>query len=436
MLSIKNIRRYSALLLAFSTVFVLCSCFNASVRTDTEARDTGGTAFVTETDVITETEKDDGVFNIYEEYYVDPSDVRITSKGKTKNLILIYLESMETTYASLEDGGKQTDGKNYIPNLTALAKENISFSDKSDGKIGGFKPIEGIKWTIASLMATSSGLPFRFPVDSNDMSKYPYFAPNITTLGDILFEKGYVNEFLCGSDAKFGGRYNYFTQHGDYEIFDLFTARKQGYIPENYKVWWGYEDTILYDIAKDEVTRLASGSRPFNFTMLTVDTHHVGGYVCNECNTSLYGTENEAKTKTVLECSERQLMDFLNWCKEQSWYEDTVIVIMGDHPRMDSNLINGTAYRDRTMFNCIINSDTVPVIGSTEKHRFTAIDMFPTTLAAMGFEIEGDRLGLGVNMFSGKKTLAEERGYFSLNSEFAKKEQYQEYYNQLTGFNY
>jgi phosphoglycerol transferase len=38
------------------------------------------------------------------------------------------------------------------------------------------------------------------------------------------------------------------------------------------------------------------------------------------------------------------------------------------------------------------------------------MDIFPTTLAALGFEIEGDRLGLGTNLFSDKPTLWEELG--------------------------
>ena len=39
------------------------------------------------------------------------------------------------------------------------------------------------------------------------------------------------------------------------------------------------------------------------------------------------------------------------------------------------------------------------------------MDLFPTTLASMGVEIEGDRLGLGTNLFSDKDTLVEEYGY-------------------------
>ena len=46
--------------------------------------------------------------------------------------------------------------------------------------------------------------------------------------------------------------------------------------------------------------------------------------------------------------------------------------------------------------------------------------MFPTTLAAMGVEIPGDRLGLGTNLFSAKLTLTETFGYEKLDEEIQK----------------
>ena len=61
-------------------------------------------------------------------------------------------------------------------------------------------------------------------------------------------------------------------------------------------------------------------------------------------------------------------------------------------------------------------------LGSEEKNRlFTTLDLFPTTLAAMGVEIEGERLGLGTNLFSGEKTLPEKYGYEKMFEELKKK---------------
>ena len=57
------------------------------------------------------------------------------------------------------------------------------------------------------------------------------------------------------------------------------------------------------------------------------------------------------------------------------------------------------------------------------------MDMFPTTLAAMGCSIEGERLGLGTNLFSDLPTLSEEMGVETLNRELSKRSDF--YNNEL-----
>ncbi len=367
---------------------------------------------------------------LYDTEYVDPSTVSITDRdNNAKNLIYIYLESMETTYASLAEGGKQPE-INYIPHMTALAKEHVSFSD--DDKLGGFKSITGTSWTMGALMGTTSGVPFSLAVfgknSQNSQGQSGSFVNGLTTLGDILEKKGYTQEFLCGSDSTFAGTKTYLTIHGNYRVFDYFTAIEEGYIAEDYEVWWGFEDALVFDIAKDEIIKLAAGDQPFNFTMATMDTHSVGGYRCRLCR-----KEHDTRTANVVACQDRQLYDFIEWCKQQDFYENTTIVITGDHPRMDKYLIpDGLDAYNRPVYNCIINAATKPLSATTQR-TFTALDMFPTTLAAMGFEIEGDRLGLGVNLFSSLPTLCEKygdgpAGYDYLNEEFGKWSDYYVYH--------
>ncbi len=65
-------------------------------------------------------------------------------------------------------------------------------------------------------------------------------------MGDILGQSGYNQTLMIGSDATFGGRRLYFTDHGNYSIEDYNYAVESGMIPEDYKVWWGYEDRKLF----------------------------------------------------------------------------------------------------------------------------------------------------------------------------------------------
>lgn len=348
---------------------------------------------------------------IYEERYVEPADTGITAPQEKKNLIYIYLESMETTYASTDVGGKQSI--NYIPKLTELAQNNVSFSNST--QLGGWHASSGTTWTMGGLFSTTSGLPFSFPVGHNRMENHQYFALGCTTLGDILEENGYRNMFLCGSEAAFAGRDKYYLQHGNFDIRDLISARADGYVPPDYfDGWWGFEDNILYSIAKDSLLELAQSGQPFNFTMLTVDTHYPGGHLCSLCQTS-FGSV----AANVVSCADRQISDFIQWCAQQDFFEDTVIVITGDHPRMDNDLVDGLLYYDRTVYNCFMNCP-VPDGARLTNREFTAMDIFPTVLSALGFDFEGDQLGLGVNLFSDASTLSEQMGYDAFNLEISK----------------
>jgi phosphoglycerol transferase len=41
------------------------------------------------------------------------------------------------------------------------------------------------------------------------------FLPGVYSLGDVLEKEGYIQEFMCGSNANFGSRAAYFTKHGN-----------------------------------------------------------------------------------------------------------------------------------------------------------------------------------------------------------------------------
>ena len=86
------------------------------------------------------------------------------------------------------------------------------------------------------------------------------------------------NTLMIGSQAVFGGRKFYYDQHGDYQIYDLNRVKQEGWLDQDYHEFWGYEDEKLFAFAKKKILELAQKQQPFNFEMLTVDTHHPYGY--------------------------------------------------------------------------------------------------------------------------------------------------------------
>lgn len=284
-----------------------------------------------------------------EDNYVSPRDTSISFPEKKRNLIYIYLESMESTFISKEEGGCMSE--NLIPELTKLAQDNINFSESE--QIGGATSSSGTQWTVGAMVAQTSGLPLLIPIEANSYGEYAEFLPGATSLGEILENNGYAQEIMVGSDLSFGGRRNYFTQHGNYQVYDLFTGRAREDLPDDYYVWWGFEDSKLFSYAKEEITKLAQGNKPFNFTMLTADTHHIGGFLCELCQ-----NKHESQYENVLSCSSRQVAAFVDWIKNQDFYDNTTIIISGDHPTMDSQYIDAhyDNSKPRKVYNCFINA--------------------------------------------------------------------------------
>lgn len=345
-------------------------------------------------------------------YYVDPADVTITFPEQKRNLIYIFLESMETTYADQENGGAFRE--NVIPELTEIAQENEDFSGESE-ELNGAYAATGSTWTMGAMFAHTSGLPLSVSIDGNNMDTQEYFFPGIITLGDILKEEGYSQTLLIGSDATFGGRRLYFTEHGNYDVVDHPYALQNGLLPAGYHVWWGYEDMHLFKFAKEKLEELSKQDTPFNLTMLTVDTHFEDGYICSECQDT-YGDDQYSN---VIACSDRQLGEFIRWIQRQDFYENTTIVLVGDHLTMDKDYCEDISEGyERKAYVAYINS---PFEDSIDIAReYTTMDHFPTTLAALGVEIEGNRLGLGTNLFSSEQTLTERFGIQQVNRELKK----------------
>jgi len=354
------------------------------------------------------------VSSFIDENYVNPAGTELTFPEQKRNLIYIFLESMETTYADEENGGAFSE--NYIPELTELAEENEDFSGADAGLNGG-TALTSTTWTAAALFGQTTGLPLSIPIDGNSMDTQESFLPGVTSLGDILEQQGYRQTFMIGSDGNFGGRSLYFTDHGNYDIKDYYYYQSQGKFDKDYWVWWGFEDQKLFEYAKEELTALAAQDQPFNFTLLTVDTHFEDGYVCGLC-----GNEHgENQYGNVLSCSSRQIKEFVEWIRQQDFYENTTIVISGDHPTMDKDFCEGIddAY-ERKVYTAYINSAVTPEDPEWTR-AYSTFDNYPTTLASLGVSIEGERLGLGTNLFSSRSTLTEVYGNPYINQELTRK---------------
>lgn len=344
--------------------------------------------------------------HIYENYYVDPTQDILHFPERKKNLVYIYLESYENTFTSFAQGGNQE--QDYMPELYALAEKNLNFSHCAG--IGGqqvFFPTT--RFTMGATVAQTSGcalMTVHGMITNEQLGSYSDMLPSLRRLEDILHDEGYNQLFIRGEDTHFAGYNNYVGRYENSTIYDYNSAKEENRLADDYSFQWGMEDYILFPIIKEKMTELAEKGAPFCTTIYTVDTHsNEGGNNCPLCDNSV-----ENRYAKAVRCSSRQVSDFMNWLSEQPYYEDTVIILVGDH-LADLTSVGIRFGEDdyiRTTYNCFIHAQKTPE--KPNSRVFSSMDMFPTTLSALGVEIDGSRLGLGTDLFSDQLTLCEMLG--------------------------
>jgi phosphoglycerol transferase len=198
--------------------------------------------------------------SFYEDFYIDPRNVEISFPETRRNLIVIFVESLETGFLPGEAGGAFPE--NIVPEVVSLMEAHLNYSQTSG--LGGAHQVSGTGWTIAGIVSAYTGVPLTLSfLDGNNYAILgDEFLSSAYGIGDILAEAGYKNYFILGSDAAFGGRDKYFATHKDTEIYDYPYFLGNNYIPDDYFVWWGFEDRKLYQFAKEKLLEITATPPP------------------------------------------------------------------------------------------------------------------------------------------------------------------------------
>lgn len=359
-----------------------------------------------------------------ENNYIDPKNAEITFDEK-RNLIIIFVESMETSLFTKEDGGYWD--YDVIDGLKKLTNDNDATYFYNENKAQALNMIGGSSWTTASIVSNQSGLPFKIRISKNEYHS-ENFMNGSYTLGELLKDNGYYNEVISGAKTSFGGIYEFYKKHGDFEIVDIDTLDRYGLSMDASDIGkWGFNDNYLFETAKKRLNIISKQKEPFNLQLITIDTHFTDGFIGDYSE-----TKYEEKYENAYATESNLIYDFVNWLKEQPYYEKTTILIVGDHLSMQNDFFKKRNANERYVYSCIINPRDKTA--KLNNRIFTSLDTYPTILYSIGANISGNKLGLGVNLFSEEKTLAEKYGVKYLNKELLKNSKY--YNNYILNDNY
>ena len=343
---------------------------------------------------------------LYEDEYVNPKNIEYKFPKEKRNLLLIYLESFEDGFSN-----SNWYGKNIIANLEDLRKQG-EFSREH-------KSLFGTNFSIAALFSSQCALPLK------DIWSTRFFLPKVTCFPEILKNNGYQTAIVKAADITYTNASVYAKTHG-YDVAEGFDEIKKNYLKDDLTdrigVFGGVTDRTLYDYAKIKLSDFDK-NKPFMLTLFSLDTHTPKYYLDNKCE-SEFGDIRDA-----FMCSDKAVADFIDWFKKSPYYDNTTIVIIGDH--LLNSRIKFSRKAKRGIFNVFLN--TPEGLNIDENKIFSTYDLAPTILEAMGIELKPRKFGLGVSLFDNNVTLVEKFGVSKFKYNLIKQSKY---YDELAEIEY
>jgi phosphoglycerol transferase MdoB-like AlkP superfamily enzyme len=271
------------------------------------------------------------------------------------NIILITVESLGADYMAAF-GNKE----NLTPNLDALAKESLFFSNVY---------ATGTR-TVYGLHSISLSIP---PIPGNAIVRRPENG-GLFTMATVLNSKGYDSKFLYGGYGYFDNMNQFFSGNG-YTIVDRASLNSE---EVRFSNAWGVSDEDIFAQAIKESDASYNNHTPF-FTMIMTTSNHQPFTFPDGRIDIPSGTGRKGGVKY----SDYAIGDFIKQAKSKPWFANTIFVVVADHTAGSSGKMALTPEKHRIpmMFYApeLIQPQKIVTFASQ-------IDLAPTLFSVMNLE--------------------------------------------------
>ena len=328
--------------------------------------------------------------DLYEKYYQAP---QITAKDfpeQKRNLILIYMESTENNFKDAE-----LYERNLLPKLTELTKSNPHFDN--------YNMLYGTNYTKAALVTGQCGIPYIPP--HAKLEAIHNHLKNVICLPDILRANGYETWFAQTADHFFAYTDIFYKMHKYQNIIDRHTLTEnlsKEEIKKNKSSYGGLSDKLMFDYILN-LFKNQTIKEPFLFTTFTIDTHVPGTFLPYNCP-QIYGD-----VRDNIMCSDTVITDFINEFKKTSYWKNTSVVILGDHPMFKPLKVHSNKEYKRGIFNVFLNLPKR--LQYNPKKSYTPLDLTASFIEALNINLPNRSFGLGRSLFSDIPSLITTRDY-------------------------
>ncbi|WP_440970380.1 LTA synthase family protein [Peribacillus frigoritolerans] len=310
--------------------------------------------------------------------------------AKGKNVIYLHLESMQNFLIDYK-----LNGEEVTPFLNSLAHDKSDFMhfDNFFHQVGQGKTADAEFMLENSLFGLPQGAAF------TNRSQNTYQAAPA-----ILGEQGYTSAVFHGNYKSFWNRDNMYKSLGFNQFFDA-----NHYNMENKEevLSYGLMDKPFF---KESIPMLETLKQPFYTKFITV-SHHFPYAMDQEKATIGKHTTGDASVDSYFQTAryaDEALKEFFDYLKESGLYDNSVIVMYGDHYGISENhkeamskvLGKDVGAFENAQLQRVPLLIHVPGVEGGEMHQYGGqIDLLPTLLHLLGIESK-DYVQFGSDLLS------------------------------------
>lgn len=221
-----------------------------------------------------------------------------------KNVVLITIESLSADFMK-----RYGNEKNITPFLDSLADKSLEFTNLY---AVGNRTVRGIEAVTLCLPPTAGESVVKRKDNKNKF-----------TTGSVFKKKGYKVNYLYGGDAFFDNMESFFGGN-EYTIIDKKSFAKEEITFTNV---WGVCDEDMAQKAIQTMNADAKTGKRFFSHWMTVSNHRPFTYPNNKIDIPGDAKSREGGVKYT----DYALKQFFKMAQKQSWFKNTLFVIVSDH---------------------------------------------------------------------------------------------------------
>lgn len=277
------------------------------------------------------------------------------------NIVIFILESFAREYNGAFNKDIKIPGyEGYTPFVDSLAQHSLIFTN---AYANGWKSIHGMSSIIAGI-----------PSFQTAFTSSPYAQQKIESLVSTLESEGYDTSFFHGAPNGSMG----FLGFGNILGYNQYYGKTEYNNDADFDGVWGIWDEPFFQFFN---ATLSKKKQPFMATLFSVSSHEP--YKVPEKYEGKF-PKGKVNINECIGYTDYALKAFFNAAKKESWFKNTLFVLVADHG-------NTVAYDEYAKE---FNRNTVPILFYSPNHKYVGvnsdwaqqIDIFPTLLDMIGYK--------------------------------------------------